>query len=352
MLRKLGWLAVALFVIADVVLIALALRHTRPGDGASGPVTVTVTTRASASPQDSVTGTTSTSGQARGTGTTEQTTQTSTSTRAIVTAPTPPSSRQPAGPTTSATPATPASSASTPGPVAPQDRLMLDMSSDGSVIRAIRGSCPSSTPATLQVSGDGGRTWSTVDTDSPVILRIGALRGGKLWYIGTDTGCQPQEQDTTDGGTIWKPGSTAGSWYLDTNAAVHVVHGPHQSSDAGCVPLALSGVDATSAVLACTDGDVRTTSDGGDTWSVRSTVAGVVAISFINASHGFALAATGSCAAQVLETDDGAQSWQSRACLTGHRPRGIAAAGGTMLAQVDDTLLASHDGGSTWSPVT
>jgi hypothetical protein len=364
MLRKLGWLAVALFVVADVVLIALALRHTRPEQGSSAATTVTITTRVSdtrsggagvggmahalgtgsSTPLAPATGSQSPAGSqssAVGSMATTTTAASEASTDTPVTTP-----------STGTNPTTPTSGTGVAHPpVGPAMRLTLDMSSDGQVIRAIRGACPSQTPTTIQVSGDGGSTWSTVDTDSPVVLRIGAMRGGHLWYIGTTAGCQAQEQDTADGGTTWTTDSTDGSWYLDVDPASHTLQAPHHSSDAGCPPVALAGIDAEHAALACTDGDVRTTTDGGTTWTTRSTLPGVVAISFTSADTGYALAATASCAAQVLVTADGAATWTPRACLAGQQARGIAAAGSQVLAQVDGTLHASDDGGVTWKTV-
>ena len=344
MLRKPLWVAVALFVVADLVLVVLAVRHTRPDQGVSAPVTVTVTTSppvtdgdGASAPGASGGASSDASGAAGGT---QSAGGGSSGGSAPDTAMSPVTIPVDGGGHTVTAQAVPA-----------DRRVMLDMSSDGYVIRATRGDCSRGIPGTVEISRDLGRRWSTVDSGAAAVLRVGARRGGALWYVDAAQGCRPAEEDSTDGGATWTSGSTDGTWFLDADSGSTSVHAPTGMSDIGCVPVALAGIDLNHAVAACTTGDVRTTDDSGKTWHPASQLPGVVAISFLNAAHGYALAATSSCAAAVFGTTSAGAMWHRLTCLAGDQPRGIAAAGDHVLAQVGNTLAGSEDGGVTWTRV-
>lgn len=376
-MRKAGWIAVVAFVVIDAVLIAIALRHTRaPEAAADSDIVVVTVTQSGPSEPDPVFGATGRSGAAGGSGaadgspaagidpsgasggatpTTSRSSPTPSTTAgnpATTGASTTPASTSPATPTSPTTgtssPTTSASSSSHQGAVPPAaERILLDMSSDGSVIRALRGECPADSPARVEVSDDGGSSWHTVETDSTAILRVGAQRDG-LWYVGTDSGCDPIEQDTDDGGATWTTGGTSGAWYLDADPDATTLQGPNAQSDVGCVPVALSGVSLHDAAVACADGTVRVTDDAGASWSTASTVPGVAGISFVSADSGVALAPRGACGAAVLRTSDGGSSWSQVRCLDGYQPLAIAAAGDAIRAQVGTVLYGSDDDGESW----
>ena len=233
----------------------------------------------------------------------------------------------------------------------PADHLLMDMSDDGYVIRAFRGACTATTSATIQVSGDSGRSWRTVDSAATVVTRVEAREGGEISYVSADLKCQPAQHDSTDGGLTWHPGSAAGTWALDGDSTATSVLAPSGRYQVDCVPKALAAVDAKHAVVDCADGAIRSTEDGGAHWRTVSELIDVAGISFVDAAHGYVLATQPGCLASVLRTADSGRSWKQIACVSGGWPHAIAVAGTHLLVDVESGLASSGDGGVTWEPV-
>lgn len=253
-------------------------------------------------------------------------------------------------PTTSRPPVTPAPRA-TPGQDAAESpaagRVLLGVSRDGLVIRAIRGACPAAVATAVAVSLDGGRTFRQASFAAPQVLRVGAA-GGEAWLIGVDSSCRPIQRHTDDGGAHWDDGRVSDSWYLSPDADAAQVVGPGTVAEVGCVPLAVAGIDARRAVVACADGDIRATKDAGDAWSTIAALPGVVSLALTSAEDGYALAAAPDCPARVLRTVDGGRTWRPAACIAGAQPRAIAADGDVVAAQVGTRLFVSADAGRAW----
>jgi hypothetical protein len=233
----------------------------------------------------------------------------------------------------------------------PADHLLMDMSDDGYVIRAFRGACTATTSATIQVSGDSGRSWRTLDSAATVVTRVAAREGGEISYVSADLKCQPAQHDSTDGGLTWHPGSAAGTWALDGDPTATSVFGPSGRYQVDCVPKALAAVDVKHAVVNCADGAIRSTGDGGAHWRTVSELIDVAGISFVDAAHGYVLATQPGCLASVLRTADAGRSWKQIACVSGGWPHAIAVAGTHLLVDVESGLASSGDGGVTWEPV-
>jgi hypothetical protein len=227
-------------------------------------------------------------------------------------------------------------------------RILLDVDVRGTIVRAVRGTCPSTTATALSVSRDAGASWVAVDAGVPQVLGVGALHDSPTWYVGTDETCRPVGRESTDGGETWHSGSVAGRWYLNPDPASTVVASPRLVADVGCVPLNLAAVDERRAGVACANGDVRVTGDGGDSWTTTAGLPGLGAVAFASGDRGFALVSGADCRAEVLRTDDGGVSWMSQSCLGDVKPRALAAAGDFVVAQVGSDLLVSRDTGRTW----
>jgi len=233
----------------------------------------------------------------------------------------------------------------------PEARVLLDMSSDGSVIRAARGDCRGSKPATLELSADWGKSWKPAGVDVRQVLRVSAREGGNVWFVGAGADCTPAMHEAKDLAVSRPAGGNDGVWYLSTDAASTTVKAPDVPVDSGCVPIGLEPIDAQAAYILCANGAIRVTEDGGRSWQTRSTVVGAASISFTDAKSGFALAPTSECPAAVLATTDSGATWTRRACLKGAVPQAITAAGGRMLVLIDGRMQSSEDAGVSWRPI-
>lgn len=335
MWRRWAWVGIALFVVADVVLIALALDHTRADPDPAGQASIVTSSPGDVSP--SMTSSSSTA---------------SSSAHPTATSPTEPApdATGPAGAGgTSTAPATTASGP--PADADPSVSVLLDMANDGTAIRAVRGGCTpdASTPTTVEMSDDSGATWKSAAVRTSAVERVAAGRDGKSWFVATDESCDLVEHDASAGGEGWTTSSPDGAWSLTVDASAAKIMAPTGVVDIDCVPRSLASIDSHGAVVACTDGSIEATTDGGSSWTDGQAIPGVVSISFVGEKTGYALAADGGCAARVLTTTDGAKSWSKLACLAGSRAQAITAAGDTVLAQVDGTIQRSDDKGDTWS---
>src|SRR5699024_2539023 len=110
-----------------------------------------------------------------------------------------------------------------PGPV-PTGRLITAASADHAW-RATVGSCEDG--ASLEVTDDGGESWTAVDPGLTPIVRLKALDEATMFAIGGSDGCDPSFQITASAGDIWQEADEelGGSWYVQP-ADRNVVRGP------------------------------------------------------------------------------------------------------------------------------
>ncbi|WP_153505265.1 WD40/YVTN/BNR-like repeat-containing protein [Cumulibacter manganitolerans] len=300
---KKNWapIALAAFAVVDLVLVYLAFRHTSaPAAGAADP-----TTQATSSP--------ATSGSA---------------------------SRS-AGSSSSA------AGSSAPGQQAPASAL-LSMASDGTVLRATAGACQGGNEAKIELSTDSGKSFNQVGDGAREVLRVIAKSQANLQYVGADESCAVSLYQSVDGGKTWSKGPADGSWYLKPGGKGLVAPGGN-AGDVGCTPVALSVVSKQSAFVACSDGSVRSSSNGGAQWQQAGAPSGVVSVSFLDQSNGYALAVGQQCPAEVRRTNDGGATWTPVGCIQGSQPQALDAIGQRVFATVDGKAHMSSDGGATWS---
>lgn len=338
-------LGVAVFVLVDAVLIGFAVYHVDRTPASSTVVVTRIitttslgqsTTSAAGPPAESAA--TSTSASLSG----------PTSSHLAGTAPAAPTTVKGGASTKSAT-STSASAATTTATTA--SRLLLSMSSDGTVLRATVGDCKAGKPAIVELSTDRGQSFKSVGGDVRQVLRVTARMGGNVWFVATGQDCAPKMHQAANFAVAMPIGGNDGTWYPATGASSTTVNAPGGPVDAGCIPIGMSPIDAKAPFILCTDGRIRATTNAGASWQTRSTVVGGVSISFTDKSSGFLLAAQPECAVAVMVTTDGAATWQQRACLHGSVPQAIATAGSRMLAMVDGVLQGSADAGVSWAPV-
>lgn len=304
MRQKLGILAIAVFVAVDVWLAALAVQHVNADPPASDVPLAPVTT----------------------------------------TTPTSPSS--PAA-TTSTTPTTP-----TTGNVpAERSDVLLGLAADGTILRAKAGDCRGE-PGRVQVSTDGGKTFTTAYQPVPQVLRVLAISRTNLWFVEANEQCRPGVRRSGDAGLTWaRTAGSKGTWHLTPELDSTAVHGPDGPVEVYCVATAIAPVDPTTAYVGCADGTTRLTRDAGQNWSEIAAIDGLVGLDFADENTGFALAVA-DCGSAVLSTTDAGESWKETACLTAKNPKAIAVNPdlSRIIVQTGRTIRVGADGGTTWEP--
>lgn len=131
--------------------------------------------------------------------------------------------------------------------------------------------------AKVATTTDGGATWAQAKTALNTIVRVRPTDGRTAFVIGADTTCAAELQNTSDAGATWSSGSAVGSaWYRDPkNPLVLRAPGPATSQPCGKREvLDLAVISIGSARVLCADGQVRSTTDTGSSWTSSGKVSG------------------------------------------------------------------------------
>jgi len=322
-LAKLGVVALAALVVGDVVLVGLALRHVR-GDPA--PMTDVV-----AAP-----------------GPTSEPSTTPTDDPSETPTPTPES-------TPESTPEP------TRNPAADAPRMLIDIGTGQAVARAATGACGKG-GAKVELSLDGGRTFRPSSVPAAaVVLRVASVDADNAWLVATGADCRAVTTfRTTNGGGTWeRTEGSDGSWHRLAEAGTRI-HAPAGPADIPCADgqdvTGFSTLSADEAYTLCGDGAVQRTVDGGQEWTAQGRLAGADDLDFVDATTGLAVV-TGarSCAGvAVMATGDGAETWESRACVETEVDGlpDVSADGERAYLGVGDAVFYSDDSGATWEPRT
>lgn len=296
---KLGIVAIIAFVVVDIVLVTLAVRHVR----GAAPVPDAAT-------------------------------------------PSSPSSASPSPDSPAPTPATAA-----PEPI-PDDPMLLALAEDGTVLRAVRGSCADGVAPAVSVSTDGGSSFAPVPVDGSLAEVTGLSASGRrtLRVAGATADCEPVVYGGSAGRDAWQQVAPddAEMWHL-TVGGTEQVHAPGGDVDTPCPVISLTVTGAIRAL--CESGRIIGTDDDGESWVALGTLEDGVAIGYTGPGVGYALAERRGCPAAVVSTGDGGVSWELETCLGEAPPRAIDAVGDVVVAQVGDQVFRSEDAGDTWTPL-
>ena len=204
---------------------------------------------------------------------------------------------------------------------------------------------------TIYSTKDGGRNWALVTSAAPICPRVVFASTQVGWSTCSSDGVfspSPQLSVTRDGGESWTaetlpsppggcPCATNLPVFADASHGVAVVLGYSQyavvyTTDAGQtwhVPPTPAGwfpaatisdpghywlLEAPPSSSKGGPDILLTSSDGGFTWSivdnkVPAAAAGVVALEFVDAQHGFVIQSAANQAWQLLVTSDGGRTW-------------------------------------------
>ncbi|GAB2683824.1 hypothetical protein [Thalassiella azotivora] len=234
---------------------------------------------------------------------------------------------------------------------APTNRL-LDVVSDQAAWRAVVGSCPAG-GSTVQRTDDGGLTWEDAGVDLPSVVRLKADAASTAFVVGQDAeDCEPAFSRTT--GEDWRRSASSleVAWFVSPSDRTTV------SSPAGAFPGPCGGplvdvapVTSDEAAALCPDGSVHLTQDGAATWSPVAAVPGAVALTDQAGGYLVAVAGDPTCAGLVVTRIGAEDAPQPVACAPASgTPAEVAlsAADDAVWLWAGDAVLRSDDGGVTW----
>ncbi|SDN37647.1 hypothetical protein SAMN05216368_10578 [Cryobacterium flavum] len=233
--------------------------------------------------------------------------------------------------------------------------------------RAVTGTCPDPL-AEPAVSTDGGASWTATDANGPTevtaLQSIDATNESVAQFVGfAEEDCSPQVVRTFVAGDNYSSSEDEldTMWFVDP-ADRSELHGPAGFQPAPCdavVSLAPSS-DADSAAVLCADGRLFATTDAATTWSPPVTVAGIVTVTATSTGYLAVATTTGTTTAtdcigvnlvaltaDLTPTVTGCYpTEQTPAALAGNVA--VAAADDTLWLWIGDATLRSTDAGRTW----
>src|SRR5215217_313961 len=78
--------------------------------------------------------------------------------------------------------------------------------------RATTGTC-SQGKSSIEVTSDGGKTWTKLTSPSRAIARVQMLDSSRVFVIGAGANCELKQYSSRDAGDTWQPPATAsGGW--------------------------------------------------------------------------------------------------------------------------------------------
>ena len=236
MKNRVATIGLVAFLALDIALVALALRPGRAPTGSQPPATMPVTSMG-------------------------------TSTTSLGT------------PTESTSTAPSATTSAAAAHVVPVD-LMVSAIDRKIAWRVAGGACVAG-GASVQVTTDGGQTWTKLKSPVRAIARVQALDDNRAFVIGSGADCGLKQFATNDQGATWQsPTAVQNGWSRRLDEPTQVIT-PKADKAVACngeVVIDLARVSLTQAEVLCANGDVRATGDGGSTWSDSGNAPGGVAL--------------------------------------------------------------------------
>lgn len=228
------------------------------------------------------------------------------------------------------------------------EAVALSAANDGTIVYGTRGRCADA-PTSVMISTNGGADFAPSDTGLTTTLAVKAANATSITVVGTDAKCDVKQLTSTNGGSSWTASDSVELWYPAVDDSATVVSPKRSSKPAeGCIVTSVSQVTAASARISCADGTIRGSGDDGATWVELGRLDNVRVSSFLTPSAGFALARYNGCGANQFATTDGGVTWTPGGCITGDPAQAIAATANGLTAVVAGEPYVSADNGQTW----
>jgi len=181
--------------------------------------------------------------------------------------------------TTTATAPPPASTSPGTGEARPLSQVVVAVNGD-TAWRITVGACLAG-GAAIASSGDGGKTWRTHTSPSPVLVRVQPTDASKAFVVGATKDCAMEVRSTGDAGATWAPSSGVGDVWARDAADATKIRAPGNRRVAPCGDRAVLDLVRASARVAqalCADGELKEAADEGATWTSVGRLPGAMAL--------------------------------------------------------------------------
>jgi hypothetical protein len=175
----------------------------------------------------------------------------------------------------------------------------------------------------VEVSTDGGRTWTRTDPGLRAVVRLKTFGTSGVFAVGSDADCRPTFARSEGPGQPWRVDrtGTGDKWYR-VPGKPDTVHAPGGDASRPCGSdlTDLAGLGTYQAAALCADGRIRTI-DQGRGWRTVQTRSGGVALNADDAGFVAARRRSGCRTVSVVRFDvAGAGLRRAGDCLPGSRP--------------------------------
>jgi hypothetical protein len=220
---------------------------------------------------------------------------------------------------------------------------------DGLVLRAPQRACDAEGPVTIAAVGPRG---GLLEKEVDGLRAIGGFRvddADNAVLVGVDGDCERVGFGTSDAGKTWKRLSDVPAIWSLVPGDDGEVHAPSGQVEVPCEPLSVTGLDDNVARLACTDGRVLGTVNGGDDWSILGNNDDMLGVGFVSATTAVGIVESDDCdGIEVVRSTDGGTDFASAYCVEGAGPWGLVAWRGHAVVAGADVVARSDDDGDTW----
>ena len=144
----------------------------------------------------------------------------------------------------------------------PTDAGLLDVANDGTFVFAVRGDCEDK-GGRLWVADDNGASPEVSKVGLTSIQAVRASTDGRMSVVGSDQDCNIIQRSSEDGGKTWVTDFQTTLWTIDPKDPKTIVSPSEGASEPGCTVSSLSQVDDDFARVTCIDGLVKGTGNGG-----------------------------------------------------------------------------------------
>jgi hypothetical protein len=237
-------------------------------------------------------------------------------------------------------------------------RMLVDIGQGDAVGRATSGSCGAG-GGKLELSRDGGQTFEKADLPSAeVVLRLAVTNIDEARVVVADKTCETITTFASDnGGSTWFVDEETTTWHKSAKPGASV-HAPNGDVDVPCGDgasvLGLSTLGNEQAYALCSDGTVARTDNGGSDWEKQGTAKGAADLDFIDAESGLAVVtgAKGCAGIAVMKTTDSGEEWSETGCVETDvkEMADISADGESAYIAAGNAVWFSDDGGESWEP--
>lgn len=238
----------------------------------------------------------------------------------------------------------------------PADRLIAVSTDPERVLRAEAAECGADEPS-IDVSADGGQTWTPADTSTlelSGIRQLGFGNNGIAHLAFVNQQCEMQFAQSYVYGGAWEPSSDArGTWTLTEEYGENEILIAGTAVDTPCPTVSVSGL-GNHGIILCDNSSASVTDDAGKTWGDLISVPAAQAVAQVDEEPIIATLDDAGCAGISVKSVSRKKVEDRGSCAEVDADVGqvaVAGSGTNLIVWAGEEIIRSDDSGATWDLV-